>query len=388
MPFNTKTVMEQKQEFVLLAQQADTNLSLLCRRYGISRKTGYKWIKRYEQAGSKGLAEQSKRPNTHPNQTGQIAEQCIVELRTQNPEWGAKKIYKILERNKSAGNFTQAIPARSTINIILKRKGLISQHRSEQSGKWQRFERAHPNELWQMDFKGYFSLLDTNICHPLTIMDDHSRFNLGLFACPNQQHHTVQQQLIEVFKTYGIPQAILTDNGSPWGAAGNRPVYGEKQAFTHLEKWLIQQHVRVLHGRAYHPQTQGKEERFHRTLKAELLQYESFKNYTHCQQRFDWWREKYNCQRPHEAIEFNVPAQKYKPSHRTYSDVITTPEYDSTDIVRAVTGGGFVSFKGKLYKVGKAFNGDHVAFRPTTNPNEYNIFYYNQLLRKVPLQQQ
>ena len=376
--------MEQKLEFVLLSSHGDVNFSQLCDRFKISRKTGYKWLCRYQDLGQVGLKDYSRRPITSPGKTHQDIEDRIVKLRKENPEWGAKKLFKILETEKSQGSFPYTIPARSTINLILKRRGLISDERSERSQPWQRFEHEHPNDLWQMDFKGYFYLLNQKVCHPLTVMDDHSRFNLGLVACENQQYQTVKEQLIILFKTYGLPNTILADNGAPWGAAGQEERHGER-CFTKLEKWLIEQQIKIIHGKPYHPQTQGKEERFHRTLKTELLQYEQFKDYTHCQQRFDWWRDKYNCYRPHEAIDFNVPANKYRPSNRKYKTVKTLPEYDTGVMVRKVTDGGIINLNGKRYRVGRAFLGDYMAVKQTTTDKEYEVYYHNQIIKKIIL---
>jgi transposase InsO family protein len=308
-------------------------------------------------------------------------EQEIIELRKQNPEWGAKKLFSLLRQKYHA---RIAIPAQSTINAILKRNGLILEAKSIAAQKWQRFEHEAPNELWQMDFKGYFYLLDNKQCHPLTILDDHSRFNLCLSACDNEQYETVRQLLTAVFRTYGLPKAILADNGPPWGTTGSFTRQGTPSV-SKLEKWLFQQNVRVIHGKPYHPQTQGKEERFHRTLKAELLQYERFENHLHAQKRFDWWRNKYNCYRPHEAIAFQTPISKYKVSPRSFIDHIRPPEYNSSDTIRRVYDCGCVTLKGAKIKVGKAFTGEHVAIKQLDAEKEYEVYYYNQLIRKISL---
>jgi transposase InsO family protein len=380
MSFKLKTVMEQRQEFVLLANHPEANIKELCERFGLSRKTGYKWLNRYKAQGTDGLRDKSRCPRQSPNRMDNRLEQEIITIRKDNPEWGAKKIMAIM---RSANKFS-VIPALSTINKILKRNGLVSVDKSMKAQRWQRYEHPYPNALWQMDFKGYFDLLDHSTCHPLTILDDHSRFNIGLFACKDEKHYTVQQYLTNVFRIFGLPEMILADNGSPWGAAGNLPDYGIR-AYTKLEKWLMRLQVKIIHGQAYHPQTQGKEERFHRTLKTELLQYEQFKNYSHCQQRFDWWREKYNCQRPHEAISFDVPAKRYIISNRVFPEMLLPVEYPASDSICKVREGGLITFKKKEYRVGKAFIGDYVALRQTSNTT-YEIYYCNQLIRILNLQ--
>jgi transposase InsO family protein len=384
MPFNTKTVMEQRLEFTMQATKSAISFSLLCHRYGISRVTGYKWLNRYQQQGLEGLLNQSRKPKRSPNRSPSLIEEYVISQRKENPEWGSKKIHSILKRKHLEGKWNDHIPARSTIHQILKRHGLISTSKSEQSESWTRFEHQYPNDLWQMDFKGYFPLQNQQLCHPLTILDDHSRFNLALTACLNQQYQTVKECLIKVFAQYGIPYSILADNGAPWGTAGNDTTCGER-SYTHLEKWLIEQNIRIIHGRYYHPQTQGKEERFHRTLKAELLQYENFRDHHHCQNRFDWWREKYNCRRPHEGIDMQVPAQRYQPSKRAFKSVAEAPEYDLTDTVKRVNSSGCISLNNKQHKIGKAFIGDYVAVRPTIEENVFEVYFHFQPLRKISL---
>lgn len=385
MPFIEQSIMSQRIEFCMLASHPGSNLSDLCQRFNITRRTGYKWLQRYLDVGLIGLEDKSRRPFNFPKQSSAYVDNYVVGLRKNDPEWGAKKLYKILYNHKEQGIYTYStVPCKNTITKILKRNGLIPSNRSKQSEGFERFEYDYPNELWQMDYKGYFRLLNKEICHPLTITDDHSRYNICLEACKNQQEITVKQALINVFRRYGLPYKILTDNGSPWGTAGNDSSDGIR-FYTTLEKWLIQLNVKLIHGKPYHPQTQGKEERFHRTLKQELINYEQFRDYVHCQQRFDMWREKYNCIRPHEAIDFKTPAELYSPSTKKYPEKMDTYEYNLSDIKRKVYDGGFVSFKNKEIKVGKAFIGEYVALRESQKNNIYEIYFCNQMLRSVPL---
>jgi len=382
MPFQFKTIMEQRLEFVMFANQKAINISSLCRRFGITRRTGYKWLSRFKSHGLEGLLDNSKRPKTSPGRSSAEIEVPIVSLRKDNPEWGAKKIKKVLERDGILA--PDKIPSRPTITAIMKRNGLISAEKSQQAEHWQRFERESPNELWQMDFKGYFNLMDKAVCHPLTILDDHSRYNLGLFACKNQTTKTVKDHLTRLFTIYGMPQTILTDNGTPWGSSGGTTDEGLR-AFTAFEKWLILLNINISHGKPYHPQTQGKEERFHRTLKAELLQHEQLKDFVHCQYKFDKWRTKYNHYRPHEAIDFKVPAELYKPSNRNFPSTIKGPEYGLSDIKKRVGSGGTICIKRRKYRVGKAFIGDTVALKSTLEDGIYEVYFCNQRIRMLNL---
>jgi transposase InsO family protein len=383
MPFEKRTVMEQKLEFCMLAIKDKANISELCKRYRISRPVGYKWLKRFLESGVAGMEDLSRRPQTSPFRINPDIEQYLVSMRKENPEWGSKKTHKLLMIQEQKGIYPfEKIPCINTIATVFARNGLISEEKRMKSQHYQRFEYDKPNELWQMDFKGYFKLLDQSLCHPLTILDDHSRFNVGLFACKNEQRETVKMNLIAVFRKYGLPENILCDNGSPWGAAGQETP-DRIRSYTNLEKWLIRLNINPIHGHPYHPQTQGKEERFHRTLNAEVLKYELLKNYNHCQHRFDIWREKYNCIRPHEALGQEVPASRYKQSPRPYPEVLPSIEYDSTDTIRKVTNSGRISFKNKEYNVGKAFKGEFVAIRLSNVEYQYDVYFCNQMIRSI-----
>ena len=191
-----------------------------------------------------------------------------------------------------------------------------------------RFERPSPNELWQMDFKGHF-VMHHDRCHPFTLLDDHSRFNLALRACANEQGNTVQDRLTHVFRRYGLPQAMLMDNGSPWGSDSAHP-------FTPLTVWLMQLGISVHHSRPYHPQTLGKLERFHRSLKSELLTGRTFTDLPHCQRAFDTWRDFYNLERPHYALDLDTPVSRYTPSGKTFPETLPAIDYAPDDHVRSV----------------------------------------------------
>lgn len=227
-------------------------------------------------------------------------------------------------------------------------------------------------------------MLNKQQCFPLTILDDHSRFNICLMACSNQQRYTVEQALTCVFREYGLPDKILTDNGGPWGSAGVDTLQGTR-SFTKLEKWLILLNIKLIHGKSYHPQTQGKEERFHRTLQQELLNYEQFRDIGHCQSRFDTWRYRYNCFRPHEALNFNVPAKQYSPSMRQMPEKIKPFEYESHLLKKKVGRDGIITIKTKNYGVGKAFTGEWIALKESKKDGVYEVYFCNELIRKISL---
>jgi transposase InsO family protein len=305
MPWGEKTAMSQREEFVQRTKEENTNISNLCQEYGISRKTGYKWLNRAKEGLD--MADTSRRPYHSSNQTNPEIERLLLEQRIAHPEWGAKKIRKVLE---SKGN--HRLPAHSTITAVLKRNGFIDEQSSLKHKAFRRFEHEAPNDLWQADFKGNSGRAHEVGCHPLTVLDDHSRFCIGLRSCPNEQKETVQKEFTELFRQYGMPLRILTDNGSPWGNSH------ATDRFTSLTVWLMVLGIGVSHGRPCHPQTQGKDERFNRTLQDEVMRHcrpDSWKEY---QPIFDEWRGIYNYVRPHEALDMQVPADRYRPSQREF----------------------------------------------------------------------
>jgi transposase InsO family protein len=362
--------MDSRGEFVALALVEGANVSALCRRFGISRKTGYKWLERV--ASGDGVADRSRRPLASPARTAAAIEAAAVAMRVRHPTWGGRKIR---QRLLDLGN--QAVPAGSTISGILRRQGLIDPDEARQHAAFQRFEHPRPNALWQMDFKGHFAHA-TGRCHPLTVLDDHSRFSICLAACENERTQTVREQLTARFRRYGLPERINVDNGSPWGeGAGYR--------FTLLTVWLARLGIQVSHSRPYHPQTNGKDERFHRTLKADVLQGRVFGDIAQCQMAFDRWRAIYNTERPHEAIGMAVPASRYQVSSRRFPETLPEPEYRPDDLVRKVQKNGDLHFKGRILDLPKALVGQRVGLRPTLTDGVWEIIFAAHRIAQVDL---
>jgi transposase InsO family protein len=300
----------------------------------------------------------------------------VVQLRQQHPAWGARKLRRLLENQGLKG-----VPAPSTITEILRRHGLLEKDEVPAPGPYKRFERKQPNELWQMDFKGHFAMGDRSRCHPLTVVDDHSRFSIVLQACANEQGETVQGALTGAFRVYGLPEAMLMDNGSPWGAGFESP-------WTPLTVWLLKLGVRVLHGRPYHAQTQGKVERFHRSFKAEVLQGRVLRDLSESQLEFDRWRVIYNFERPHEALDLHVPNDRYVPSWRGYPEQLPEIEFSPNEVVRRVQQGGSLSFRGQTWQVSKAFCGERVGLRPTMRDGVWEVWFSSACLGELNLREQ
>jgi len=272
---------------------------------------------------------------------------------------------------------TPEIPAASTITAILRRYQQITPQESAKHRAFISFEAQAPNDLWQMDFKGHFAI-SAGRCHPLTVLDDHSRYGVGLFACPDEKGLRVRAHLIDLFRRYGLPKRMLMDNGSPWGQDREHP-------YTPLTVWLIRLGIGICHGRAYHPQTQGKVERFHRTLKAEVTPYCQTLDLAQCQYRFNDWLTQYNWERPHEALQLGVPGQHYGSSVRSYPERLPEIDYDPADVVRKVYPEGYFCFRGCQYRVGRAFNGENVAIRPQPTDGLFTVHYCDQLIAELDL---
>lgn len=365
MPWKEQNKMSLKEEFVRFALQPGANKRELMRRFRISPPTGYKWIARYMLEGKAGLHEHSRRPHRSPAQTSEQMEQEIEAIRKKYEYWGARKLRHILIERGVKG-----VPGSSTVHRILQRRGLI-EPKTVFAAPGIRFERDNPNELWQMDFKGHFALLDGKRCHPFTVCDDCSRYSLSLQGCADEKTRTVQYHLQGCFERYGLPISILCDNGSPWGRCTS-----DVKA-TNLELWLMRIGVNICHGRPYHPQTQGKEERFHRTFDRELLKRTTvWKDLSHCQQCFDPWRQQYNTLRPHESLQMRTPAQVYRPSDRTMPQQVPSAMsyYLSDDVIRKVKSKGEITFKNQSFYLGNAFIAEPVALR-RVGQSQWQVFY-------------
>ena len=372
MSWDIKDVFARRLEFVQLAGAGGMTMAALCRRFGISRKTGYKWLTRFRSDGQQGLHDLARRPRRRANQVPVAVERRVVSLRRKNPTWGPRKLHRRLQDLGEA-----LLPGVSTFARILKRRHCIEPRQSAAHQPVRRFVREHPNELWQMDFKGDFALQRGGRCHALTVLDDCSRYLVGLSACGNQLTDTVQQRLERIFGLYGLPECILCDNGPPWAAGGPR--------HTFLTVWLLRLGVRVIHGRPHHPQTQGKDERFHRTLQGDLLARHDWPDLTRTQRRFDAYRRLYNHDRPHEALHLDVPAKHYRPSPRGLPAHLPIAEYSSGELVRTVKQKGEITFRNRFFYVGTAFAGLPVAIRPHSAPGCYRVCYAAFTLGQIDL---
>lgn len=373
MPWEKRTVEESRKTFVNEYLEGIESLSALCRKHGISRPTGYKWIARHESAGN--LSDLSRAPRTHPLKTSPEVEAQILALRAEHPGTGARKLERILQR------CGVDVPCASTINAILKRNGCITPEASQAAQHYRRFEASEPNSLWQADFKGNFPLNDGNRCYPLNILDDNSRFCLCSVAQNNERYEDTAVNFRHTFEEYGLPHALLCDNGNPWGTS-------QSVGYTRFEVWLLNLDILPIHGRALHPQTQGKQERFNGSLKREKLNFcHDIADLTHAQTILDEYRNFYNNERPHEALDMAVPAEKYSPSPRPFPDYILDWSYDSTSVFR-VKSSGYVSFSGQGCFLSEAFGDLDIAIVPTEDqPDCLDLVYRNFRIARFDLRE-
>jgi transposase InsO family protein len=363
MPWKECTTMSQKEAFVSQVLEGRKSISDICKGFGISRTAGHKILKRYKVEGKKGLEACSRIPHSSPNKTPLEMENKILQVRTRHPYWGPRKIHSFLVKQGVIN-----LPSKSTIGEILKRNGCILPEETLKRQVLTRFERQTPNELWQMDFKGHFQLEINQTCYPLTILDDHSRFSLCLHACRKEHILPVKKQLIATFGQYGMPLQINVDNGTPWGNSS-------LVKYTRLTVWLMRLGIRVTHSRPRHPQTNGKNERFHRTLKEELIKRQQLSNFSQTQKLFNQWRYYYNFERPHQALDMAVPADRYQPSQRQLPTKLITIEYDQNALVRKTSPRGYVSYMNKDYLTGKAFAGYYIELKPNELEGVIELYF-------------
>jgi len=344
MAWRTRDVEEQRMRFVVAASRRAKSLTDLCAEFEISRPTAYCWLKRYEKHGIPGMQEASRRPHHSPRRTANGFEQRVVDLRRQRPDWGARKIRYLL------GKEGIELPA-STIHRIFLRHQLVRDW-DRQPMALRRFERAQPNQLWQMDFKGPKGW-DQPV-GPLSVLDDHSRYALALENTGSTQARGVQAVLERVFSESGVPEEMLMDHGTPWFNTQGR------MGWSQFTVWLMDQNVGLRFSGYRHPQTQGKVERFHRSLTAALLR----RGTPEDSERQNWlndFRQEYNCLRPHEALQMKTPDQVWHKSPRMFQPSQSAWEYPAGSEVKEVDRNGQFRLHHRRHYITKALAGKEVG---------------------------
>ena len=345
MPWRSSSIMDERIRFVISAINDSDSISSLCRQFGISRQTGYRWLGRYRQCGSiTSLVDRSRRPHRSPSRTPPQIEQQVIALRKRY-SWGARKLHHLL------ADQGVSLPA-STIHNVLRRHGLIVPKARDRPAL-KRFERSVANQLWQMDFKGDYRC-GNGRCYPLTLLDDHSRYCPGIFGLAGQTTELVKPCLISAFQQYGLPEAILMDHGPPWFSSTTT------HGLTRLSVWLIKHDIKLIYGAVAHPQTRGKIERFHRTL-AEDIRFHGMPTSMAAWQRYlSSFRHDYNHVRPHEAVGMVPPVSRYSASQRSYSEATIPWQYPDGATVRRLNTQGCLDYRNTRYFVCEALAGQRV----------------------------
>src|SRR5208337_705829 len=367
MPWKTMDVREQRVQFVVAAGRREKPFTALCQEFGISRPTGCLWVQRYEQQGVAGIAERSRRPWHSPQRTAAELENQVVELRRRYPDWGARKLRIRLQ--DEGVNLT-----RSTIHRILVRHDLLHPDDRHQPAV-ERFERARPNQLWQMDFKspkGWNAAVG-----PLSVIDDHSRYVIVLQAVGSTRAELVREQLESAFAGCGVPQAMLMDHGVPWWSWA-----GPQAAPTGLALWLMKQGIGLHWSGIGHPQTQGKVERFHGELERALRR-RGWQGKPR-QQWLDEFRWEHNHLRPHEALGMNTPASRWQPSLRRYDPQPPCWEYPEGSWVLKVDCQGKLDLAGRKWIIGRPLSGERVRLLEVEH--RLQVYYCNTLIRELDLE--
>lgn len=373
MPWPEINAMTARVQFISDALKEDSCISALSRLYGVSRKTAYKWLNRYRTAGLAGLQEGSRARHRQPQRVARELEVAICQLRQERPTWGSRKIRARLKLDG------WAVPSVRTVENVLKRHGLNGWNRPDPPAK-KRFEAPGPNDLWQLDIKGWFTIRGQGRVYPVTLVDDHSRYLLALKAWSRETSVNVQETLLAALEEYGCPRVILTDNGpqfrhpSGWG-------------LTRLSVWLVKLGIRHIHSAKRRPTTLGKLERLHRTLAQDLIRRYRFRDLDECQRSFDQFRYDYNHIRPHQGIGDLPPASRYQISQRRLDQALVPVPDQPGALVRKVNGAGIISLNGTSYIISQSLAGEKVRLEPVA-PHLLRVWFLNQVVKEIPLKKE
>ena len=373
MPWMETCSMTERMRFVVRAQTGAYSVSELCERHGVSRKTGYKWLRRFGEEGPEGLKDRSRRPYRSPRKTPEEIEALLIEVREKHPRWGPEKLLAVVRRHHPE----LELPARSTVAAILKREGLIKSRRK-------RRRRRHPgpptrevtgaNELWTADFKGEFKTRDGRWCYPLTVADEHTRYLLACDAMRSTKGQGVKATFGRLFREHGLPEGIRTDNGTPFVVS--HAIHG----LSSLSVWWIQLGIRPERIEPGKPQQNGRHERMHRTLKDETV-CPPAANLKAQQKRFDAFREEFNTERPHQALEQQRPAEVWKPPPRSCPDRIPSAEYPGHFELRKVSSSGKIKFKNRALWLSETLKHQTLGLEEIDD-GLWSIHFYDVLLAR------
>lgn len=373
MPWTDTDPMTERHKFVLACEEELFSMTELCDRFGISRKTGYKWLNRYREGGVEALADRSRAPKTFPHRTPEPIREMLIETRKAHPRWGPLKLLHYLRPRHPEADF----PAPSTVGDILKREGLVEPRRRKRRRKHpgtSPIEAEAPAEVWTADFKGEFRLGSSQYCYPLTVQDAHSRYLLGCEALKSTAHDGAKPVFEALFEEHGLPKAIRTDNGGPFAS---RALCG----LSRLSVWWIKLGIEPDRIQPGCPQQNGRHERMHRTLKAKTTRPPA-QSFPEQQDRFDEFRGEYNEIRPHQSLGGDVPASRYAPSDRQMPKRSPKPDYPGHTEVRKVSTNAMVKFRNRELFISEVLEGEYVAFEEIDD-GVWSLLFHDALLGRL-----
>lgn len=375
MPWKESSLVDQRQAFVNEVLEGTRPFRCLCQEYGISRTTGYKWFGRYEEDGPWGLLDRSRRPHRSPGRLGERVVCDLIRFKLAHATWGPKKIRELYVKKHGDG------PSLSSINRVLRQVGLVKKRRKRRGVAGGRLVSQiaikEPNDVWTMDFKGWWYSRDHRRVEPFTVRDAFSRYVLASRVLPDGKTETIQQALKEVFKEYGLPRCMRSDNGSPFGSPS--AVLG----ISRLSAWLISLGIQIHLIRPGHPQDNGGHERMHRDLKEEV-QVRFMGNWEDYQAELDLWRTTFNTQRPHEQLDMKTPSEVYRKSSRPYHGTPQEMEYPKAYRTRAVNTNGAISLFNQRYYLTSALRGHRVGLK-VLDATSLGVYYSQVHLGKIDL---
>jgi putative transposase len=365
MPWRQTSPMDQKMQFIADYLRQTLSIIELCELYHVSRKTGYKWIERYLKHGPLGLEERSRQPHSSPHQTPRYVVEAFIELRRHHPAWGAKKLLSILQKRQPRWPF----PARSTVCDILRRHGLVPKTRHRRHighpGK-PTSQILAPNDVWSADFKGHFKTGDGRYCYPLTVADGYSRLLLGCQALSSTRVQEAKPVFTRLFKEFGLPKRIRTDNGVPFAT-------NTLARLSQLSAWWVRLGILPEFIEPGKPQQNGRHERMHRTLKAETTRPPAATRRAQ-QHTFDRFRQEFNCERPHEALDMQTPASRYEVSPREMPTKLPPLEYPDRFEVRYVSANGGIRWHHQWVNVSHVCVGAYVGLEEIDD-GVWNVYF-------------
>jgi len=375
MPWKELGVLNQRTEFVLKSLGGKVAFRDLCGEYGISAKTGYKWQKRFFKEGLEGLHDQSRRPGHHPAELSERVVCEMVRLKTAHSKWGPRKIRELYARSHGQ------VPSESSFKRVLDKAGLVKHRRKRRARDAQRLVHREvaqkPNDIWTVDFKGWWRINRRQRCEPLTIRDEFSRYLLAVQAMDTSRTQPVQERFEKVFMTYGLPRVIRSDNGSPF-ASVHAPL-----GLSRLSAWWVALGIDLDRIEPGHPEQNGGHERMHRDIRTELQGMIEGDLEDH-QAAFDLWRREFNWERPHEALNMRVPGKIYRKSQVKYTGEVVELEYPEEMIKRPVYCTGMICLEGQKIFLSESLQGWEVGLRPL-GPSRYEAWFDHLRLGELDL---